>query len=107
MNVLVDECVAKPLVKRLRGHQFKTAQEMGWASVKNGRLLTQAQASFDVFLTCDQNLEYQQNLKGWKIAVLVLSTNLWPAIKPHCDLVQKALDAITPGQCVNLQIPAD
>jgi hypothetical protein len=105
LNVLVDECVAKPLLKKLHGHKFKTAQEMGWGSMKNGKLLKRAEQSFDAFLTCDQNIAYQQNLKGWKIAVLVSSTNLWPAIKPHCVLVQRALDTLHSGQFVRLDIP--
>jgi hypothetical protein len=103
--VLVDECVARPLLKQLRGHNFKTAQEMGWGNLRNGKLLALAERSFDAFLTCDQNIEYQQNLKGWKIAVLVLSTNLWPAIKPHGALVQAALDRMRPGQFLKLEIP--
>ena len=52
----MDECVARPLLKRLRDHEFSTAQEMGWTSLENGSLLAQAQASFDAFLTCDQNI---------------------------------------------------
>lgn len=103
--MLVDECVAKPLLKKLQDHKFKTAQEMGWGSMKNGKLLAQAAQSFDAFLTCDQNIGYQQNLKGWSIAVLFLSTNLWPAIKPHCTLVQRALNALQLGQFVRLEIP--
>ena len=62
MNVLVDECVPKPLLKRLRSHTLRTAQEMGWASTKNGRLLALAGQKFDAFLTADQNVRYQQNL---------------------------------------------
>jgi hypothetical protein len=105
MIILVDECVPKPLLKKLHGHQFKTAQEMGWATTKNGRLLTLAENAFDAFLTADQNLQYQQNLKGRKIALLVLSTNLWPAIKPHYNLVQSALDHLQPGAFVLIKIP--
>ena len=70
---------------------------MGWASIKNGPLLRLAEAEFDVFLTADQNVRYQQNLKGRRIAVLVLSTNLWPALRLHAGLVQAALDRIRPG----------
>ena len=76
MRVLVDECVPRPLLQRLRGHTLRTAQDMGWASTKNGCLLALAEEEFDAFLTSDQNLRYQQNLKGRRLAILVLSTNL-------------------------------
>lgn len=106
MNVLVDECVPKPLLKRLRGHTFKTAQDMAWASTKNGRLLALAETRFEVFLTADQNVRYQQNLQRRRIAILVLSTNLWPVLQRHVELVQAALDRIQRGEVVELEIPA-
>ncbi len=105
MNVLVDECVPKPLLKLLRGHTLRTAQDLGWASTKNGRLLALAEQTFDAFLTADHNMRYQQNLKGRRIAILVLSTNLWPALRPHLGLVQTALDQLEPGEFVDLAIP--
>ena len=104
MKVLVDECVPRPLLKRLRGHVLRTAQEVGWASIKNGPLLRLAEAEFDVFLTADQNVRYQQNLKGRRIAVLALSTNLWPALRLQVGLVQAALDRIRPGEFLELAI---
>ena len=106
MNVLVDECVPKPLLKRLRGHTLRTAQDMGWASTKNGKLLALAGQGFDAFLTADQNVRYQQNLKGRQIAILVLSTNLWPVLKQHVSWVQAALDRIRPGEFLELAIPS-
>ena len=106
MKVLVDECVPKPLLKRLHGHTFKTAQEMGWTSSKNGRLLALAGPRFEVFLTADQNVRYQQNLQGRQIAILVLSTNLWPVLQQHVGVVQAALDHLRPGEFLELEIPA-
>ena len=67
MKVLVDECVPAKLARLLTNHGFTTAREKGWGSFKNGRLLSLAEPEFDLFLTCDRNLEYQQNLKGRKI----------------------------------------
>ena len=64
MKVLVDECVPLKLVRLLTGHEFTTAQEKGWGSFKNGRLLALAEPAFELFLTSDRNLQYQQNLKG-------------------------------------------
>ena len=105
MKVLVDECVPLKLVRLLNGHTFITAQEKGWGSFKNGQLLALAEAEFDLFLTCDRNLQYQQNLKGRKIAILLLSTNHWPTLKRRTNLVQAALAKIAPGEFSTLEIP--
>ena len=105
MKVLVDECVPLKFVRLLTGHAFVTAQEKGWGSFKNGKLLALAEPEFDLFLTCDRNLQYQQNLKGRKIAILLLSTNHWPTLKGQASLVQAALEKVKPGEFVTVQIP--
>jgi predicted nuclease of predicted toxin-antitoxin system len=105
VKVLVDECVPLKLVRLLTGHTFSTAQQKGWGGFKNGRLLALAEPEFDLFLTSDRNLQYQQNLKGRKIAVLLLSTNHWPTLKNQAPLVQAALDNIRPNEFVRLEIP--
>jgi predicted nuclease of predicted toxin-antitoxin system len=64
MRVLLDECVPRALRRELPGHNVKTVAEAGWAGVKNGELLQLAANEFDVFLTIDRNLEYQQNFSG-------------------------------------------
>jgi hypothetical protein len=105
VRVLVDECVPLKLVRLLTGHTFTTALQKGWGSFKNGRLLTLAEPEFDLFLTCDRNLEYQQNLKGRKIAILLLSTNHWPTLREQVPLVQTALDKVKPGEFMPVKIP--
>ncbi len=105
MKVLVDECVPLKLVRLLSSHSFTTAQEKGWGSFQNGQLLALAESEFDLFLTCDRNLQYQQNLKGRKIALLLLSTNHWPTLKQHANLVQDALGKINPSDFVTVEIP--
>ena len=76
MRVLFDECVPYPLRRLLGGHEVKTAQEMGWGRLRNGELIRRAEAEgFDLFVTGDQSLKYQQNLRSRSIALLVLSTN--------------------------------
>jgi len=105
VKVLVDECVPLKLVRLLTGHKFVTAQLRGWGSYKNGRLLALAESEFEVFLTCDRNLAYQQNLCGRKIAVLALSTNHWPTLKSQAVIVQAELDKIVPGEFVRVKIP--
>ena len=105
MKVLVDECVPLKLVRLLTGHAFSTAQQKGWDGFTNGKLLALAELEFDLFLTSDRNLQYQQNLKGRKIAILLLSTNHWPTLKTHVKLVQSALAKIRSGEFVRLEIP--
>jgi predicted nuclease of predicted toxin-antitoxin system len=105
VKVLVDECVPLKLVRLLAGHDFSTVQQKGWDGFSNGKLLALAEPAFDLFLTSDRNLQYQQNLKGRKIAVLLLSTNHWPTLKKKVPLVQSALDKIQPGEFLRLEIP--
>ena len=98
MKILFDHCVPRPLRRELLGHETKTAREMCWEGLKNGKLLGEAQvAGFDVFLTVDQNIRYQQNLQGHAIAVVVMITNgitvedlrlLLPAVEETLALVQ-------------------
>jgi hypothetical protein len=72
MRVLLDECVPRALRKELLGHEVKTVAEAGWAGVKNGELLQLAAGQFDLLLTVDRNLEYQQNFAGVALAVIVI-----------------------------------
>ena len=72
MRVLLDECLPRRLKRELVGHDARTVPEMGWASKRNGELLALAADEFDVFLTVDRNLSYQQDLSGFDIAVVVL-----------------------------------
>lgn len=72
MRVLLDEYLPRRLKRELVGHDARTAPEMGWASKTNGELLALAAADFDVFLTSDRNLSYQQNVSAFDVAVIVL-----------------------------------
>ena len=72
MKILLDHCVPKPLRQHLTGHEVKTAYQMGWNTLKNGKLLEAAQIEFDVLVTVDQNLSHQQNVGGRQIALIVL-----------------------------------
>ena len=72
MRVLLDECLPRRLNRDLPGHEVRTAPEMGWASKRNGELLALAVGQFDVFLTADRNLSYQQDLSSFDIAIVVL-----------------------------------
>ena len=72
MRVLIDECVDWRLSRDVIGHDVKTARQMGWATIKNGELLALAAQQFDVLVTVDRNLSFQQNLTTFPIAVIVL-----------------------------------
>ncbi|MFM8358132.1 MAG: DUF5615 family PIN-like protein, partial [Verrucomicrobiota bacterium] len=75
MRILLDECVPWLMCRLLTGHECTTAQKQGWGGVKNGDLIRLAEGEFDLFITSDQNLRYQQNLVGRRLPILVLSTN--------------------------------
>lgn len=72
MRILLDECVDWRLSRAIVGHDVRTAKQMGWASIKNGELLALASERFDVFVTADRNLPYQQNVRTLPIAIVVL-----------------------------------
>ncbi|BBD70880.1 hypothetical protein NIES4072_73580 [Nostoc commune NIES-4072] len=72
MNILIDECIDRRLARQLSGHIVKTVPQMGWAGIKDGELLRLAEIEFDVFITVDRNLPFQQNLAILDLAVLVL-----------------------------------
>jgi hypothetical protein len=102
VKVLVDECLPKPLIRALRGHNFRTVQEMGWGGLDNGKLLAKADDVFHVFLTSDQNLRYQQNLKSRLLSVVLLPTNHWPSLRNYISRVQRAVDTAKPGGYVEV-----
>jgi hypothetical protein len=70
--VLLDECVDWRLSREIAGHEVKTAHQMGWSTIRNGELLALAEKEFDVFVTVDRNLSFQQNIPAFAIAVVVL-----------------------------------
>lgn len=84
MKVIVDECVDWRLSREIVGHEVKTARQMGWSTIKNGELLALAAKAFDVFVTVDRNLSFQQNLPAFAIAVIVLraSSNRLSDLQP-------------------------
>jgi predicted nuclease of predicted toxin-antitoxin system len=98
MRILLDEDLPRRLGALLVGHEANTVPRMGWAGVKNGKLLALAVPVFDVFLTMDQNLEYQQNLKTLPIAVLVVEavSNRMEHLSPLVPAILEALQQISP-----------
>jgi predicted nuclease of predicted toxin-antitoxin system len=105
MNVLLDECVPWPMHKLLAGHACDTAQKRGWGGIKNGDLLRLAEAEFDLFITSDQNLRYQQNLAGRRLAIIELSCNDLRRILAAAGEIQAAVAVINAGDFQHVEIP--
>jgi Domain of unknown function (DUF5615) len=80
VKILLDESVSRLFKLRLPQLNISTVQELGWAGVRNGELLRRAEELFDVFVTADQNLRFQQNLSGRKLAIIVLPSNQVPLV---------------------------
>ena len=97
MKILFDQGTPAPLRRALTGHVVATAFEKGWSNLSNGNLLREAETEFDLLITTDKNLEYQQNLTGRRIAILVLPTTNWPEIQLHQTKVAAAVNQIKPG----------
>jgi hypothetical protein len=99
VKVFPDECVDWRLARDIVGHDVKTARQMEWTTIKNGALLTLASQHFDVFVTVDRNLSFQQNLNAFSIAVVVLQakTNRLADLRPLIPNLLVAIDSALPG----------
>ena len=98
MKVLLDENLPHPLRHHLQQHETTTAAFAGFAGLKNGKLLDAAEdAGFQVLVTGDKTLHYEQNLLGRKIAVVSLSAVAWPVIEAHAAKIVAAVDQAKPG----------
>lgn len=101
MRILLDECIPQKLKKSLTGHTCRTVPELGLAGKKNGELLTTAEnLGFDVFLTTDRGMEYEQNLQARLLAIVVVraKSNRLADLLPHVPAIQGALTSVHPGQ---------
>ncbi len=98
MRILLDESLPRPLSGLLVGHTVSTVVREGWTSLTNGALLRQAALTFDVILTADQNIEFQQNLTTLPVAVLVLvaDSNRLESLEPLVPALMQALETLTP-----------
>jgi predicted nuclease of predicted toxin-antitoxin system len=98
LRILVDECLPEDLVGWLPEWDLRMVQQMGWTGVKNGELLRRAEREFDLFLTADKNLRYQQNLKGRRLAILALPSNRLKVLRRMTADIEAAIAQIIPGQ---------
>ncbi len=106
MLVLFDHSTPVPLSSHLTGHTVTEARDRGWDRLSNGESLAAAErAGFDVLLTADKNMRYQQNLRGRRIALVVLSTPQSPVVRLHIERIAAAINAATPGSYIEVNVP--
>ena len=102
MKILLDENLPKPLARIFAAHLVSTVQEEGLAGTRNGDLLARIEGRFDVFLTADKNLRYQQNLSGRTIAIVEVPTNRLPLLRSIFTRISDAVDRLKPGDYVEI-----
>ena len=108
MRILFDNDTPRGVANGLPGHTVEECRAHGWDTLRNGELLDAAEAAgFDVLVTTDRNIRYQQNLTNRTIAIVVLGKGRWRLIKNRLPEVAAAVAAATPGSVVEVQIPVD
>ena len=106
MLILFDHGTPAPLRTFLKDHTVKKAKDLGWDTLVNGQLLKMAEeAGFEMLLTTDKNIRYQQNLKDRKIAIVVLSNSRWPVVRLYVQRVVMAVSDVKPGSYIEVDIP--
>jgi hypothetical protein len=105
MKILFDQGTPVPLRRYLSGHSVNTAYEKGWAELTNGDLLSTAeQEGYEVLITTDRNLRYQQNLASRRITIVVLLSTSWPRIQKHTERIQALVNTLQPGEYHEISI---
>jgi hypothetical protein len=105
VKVLFDQNTPRPLARFLAGHEVLRAAELGWQQLSNRELISSAEAhGFDVMITADRNLRYQQNLAGRKLAIIVLPSGRWPKLKPYVPVIIQTIDSARPGGYVEITV---
>jgi len=104
VKILLDECVDRRLARAVAGHEVRTARDLGWTTIKNGELLTLAASEFDVFVTVDRNLAFQQNIVNYNIAVIVLRarSNRLADLLPLVPQLLSAIPACVLGRVITI-----
>lgn len=105
MRILFDQGTPVPLRRALMGYDVATAYELGWARLSNGDLLQKAEGRFDLLITTDQNLQYQQNVADRQLAILVLPTTNWRQLLLHAQQIATEALAMNPGEYREFKLP--
>lgn len=105
MNILFDQGTPVPLRRYLGGHSVDTAFERGWQTLENGQLLAAAENDdYEILITTDQNLQYQQNLDSRRIAIIVIRSTSWPRIQNPIAKIKDAVDSASAGNFIEVSI---
>jgi len=106
MKILFDNGVPKPIGRVLIGHEVSFTRTIGWHELANGEIIQQAEDSgYDLLLSTDKNIRYQQNLAGRKIALVILGNQQWPVVRLHLDKIVEAINSSQPGTYTEVEIP--
>lgn len=106
MKILFDNGTPNPIARSLTGHDIAFARRIGWHELENGELIQRAEeAGYEVLLSTDKNIRYQQNLTGRRIALVILGNQQWPHVRLHLDKIAAAVNAATPGSFTEVEIP--
>jgi len=106
MRILFDHGTPSGIAGSLSPHVVTEARERGWDAISNGELLKASEdAGFDVLLTTDKRIRYQQNLASRKIAIVVLGNSTWRIVRQHLDRIASAVNEATPGSYAEVEIP--
>ncbi len=104
MRILLDQGVPAPLRRYFSKPEVIVAAELGWSRLTNGQLLDAAEQEFNLLVTTDQGLRYQQNLAGRKLSILILPSTSWPKLEPNHANIMAAAESIATGAYVELQL---
>jgi predicted nuclease of predicted toxin-antitoxin system len=105
MLILFDHVTPAGIARFLPAHTVTKAKDRGWDTLTNGDLLAEAErAGFDVLLTADKDMRHQQNLRGRRIALVVLSTPQWPVVRLHIERIAAAVNGATPGSYIEVNL---
>lgn len=106
MRILFDNGTPRQLGRQLSGHDVEEARERGWDGLSNGELLDRAEETgFEVLITTDQGIQYQQNMSSRRVAVVVLMNTAWPLISRRVEAIRNATESVRPGEVREVSIP--
>ena len=104
MTILLDESAPRLIKKQLPQLAISTVQDMGWTGLKNGELLKRAEERFEVFVTADKKIRYQQNLSNRRLAIVVLPSNQVPVVTTLSPVIERPLTTVQPGAFVEIPL---
>ena len=106
MRILFDNGTPKQIAAFLTAHQITRADQLGWGALENGELIAKAESQgYELFLSTDKNIKYQQDLMKRKIAIVVLGNQNWPLVRPYLEQIAAAVNAAKPGSFTEVAIP--